>query len=86
MGGVLFDKSQATLVEYPSGLSGSYAIPAGVTTIDPDAMAFCINLTHVTIPASVTNIGLGAFQDSSELTSAIFLGKRSDDGSQRIFE
>src|SRR5271157_1971873 len=32
--GVLFDKSQTTLVEYPGGLAGSYTIPGSVTSIE----------------------------------------------------
>src|SRR5271169_3370866 len=35
--GVLFDKSQATLIEYPGGLGGSYTIPDSVTSIGEDA-------------------------------------------------
>ncbi len=33
MGGVLFDVSQTKLIECPSGLAGSYAIPNSVTNI-----------------------------------------------------
>jgi hypothetical protein len=33
VGGVLFDKSQTTLVEYPGGKGGSYTIPNSVTSI-----------------------------------------------------
>ena len=31
--GVLFNKSQTALIQYPAGINGSYAIPNGVTNI-----------------------------------------------------
>jgi hypothetical protein len=63
---VLFDKGQATLVEYPFGLGGSYTIPDSVTNIGHGAFELC-SLTSVTIPNSVTRIGDYAFY-SSRLT------------------
>jgi hypothetical protein len=67
--GVLFDKNETTLVEYPGGLAGGYTIPASVTGIGEDAFEKCQNLTSVKIPASVTNIGIGAFQNCSGLAT-----------------
>ena len=55
--GVLFDKNQFTLIEFPGGVGGSYTIPGSVTSIGSDAFVSCTNLTSVTIPGSVTNIG-----------------------------
>jgi hypothetical protein len=73
LNGVLFDKTQSTLVEFPSGLGGSYSIPEGVVKIGP--MAFdsvgeypfvsIPPLTNIVIPTSVTEIGAGAFQGVS---------------------
>jgi hypothetical protein len=64
MSGVLFDKSQATLIEYPVGLiSQSYTISNSVTKIEEFAFADCYSLTNVTIPGSVTSIGEAAFED-----------------------
>ena len=68
-GGVLFDKTQATLIEYPPGLSGSYVIPGGVTSIANDAFAACYFLSGVTIPNNVVNIGTEAFGFCFSLTS-----------------
>jgi hypothetical protein len=59
--GVLFDKSQTTLLQCPGGKVGSYTIPAGVTSIGDGAFFDCLGLTNVTIPAGVTNIGTNAF-------------------------
>ena len=74
LGGVLFDKSQATLIAYPGGLGGSYTIPGTVTSIGDEAFYGAASLTSVTNPASITNIGHEAFYDCTSLTSAYFLG------------
>lgn len=66
VGGVLFNKSLDTLVECPGHPNGygnwSYVIPAGVTTIDPQAFALT-PMTNVTVPDGVTEIGDFAFED-----------------------
>jgi hypothetical protein len=67
--GVLFDKSQTTLIQYPGGEVGSYSIPNSVTSIGAEAFANCINLTSVSIPNNVTSIGGFAFSDCSSLTN-----------------
>jgi hypothetical protein len=61
--GVLFDKGQTTLIQYPIGKTDNYySVPTGVTTIYNDAFLYCFNLASVTIPNSVTNIGDSAFE------------------------
>jgi hypothetical protein len=72
--GVLFDKSQATLIEYPQGKAGSYTIPNGVASIADSAFGSCGNLPSVTIPDTVTNIGNGAFADCTNLAGVYFQG------------
>jgi hypothetical protein len=67
--GVLFDKGQDTLVEYPSGLNGSYTIPANVTNLAPSAFEGCTSLTHVTVPASIASIGEYVFEYCYNMTS-----------------
>jgi hypothetical protein len=74
MNGVLFDKAQATLLEFPGGLGGSYTIPNSVTSIWFVAFYNCTSLTSVTIPASVTSIGVFAFEYDYRLTSIYFTG------------
>jgi hypothetical protein len=54
--GVLFDKPPTTLIQCPSGKTGVYSIPNGVTTIAEWAFAACDNLKSITIPNSVTSI------------------------------
>ena len=72
MDGVLFNKNQSTLIQYPNGKTGvSYSIPASVTTIETYAFYYCSGLTSITIPSSLTTIGSFAFYNCSSLTSII---------------
>jgi uncharacterized repeat protein (TIGR03803 family) len=62
VGGVLFDKSQTTLVEYPAGnVATSYSISNSVTSIGDGAFADCTNLSNVTLDTNVADIGNSAF-------------------------
>ena len=67
--GVLFNKKQTSLAEYPMGRLGSYTVPAGVTIIASYAFDSCTNLTGVTIPNTVTNIRPYGFVSCSSLSS-----------------
>ena len=59
--GILFDKNQDTLIEYPDGLAGSYTIPNSVTSVADNAFAGCVSLSGVVIPNNVTSLGDSAF-------------------------
>ncbi len=67
--GVLYDKAITTLIQCPSGKTGSLVIPGTVTIIGSNAVSSCRFLTSVTIPASVTTIGSYAFYSCSALAS-----------------
>ena len=67
--GVLFDKTQNTLIQYPCGRHGAYAIPGGVTCIGEGAFIYCSNLTYITIPNSVIDIKDYAFYECCNLNS-----------------
>jgi hypothetical protein len=79
--GVLFNKNQTTLIACPCTITGTYAIPGGVTNIESYAFFNCTSLTNVTIPASVTNIGDHAFYYSPNLASVFFSGDPPSIGS-----
>ena len=66
--GVLFDKGQFTLLQYPEGKAGSYAVPNSVTNLAEGAFSYCTGLTSVTIPNSLTTIGDYAFDGCTGLT------------------
>ena len=72
--GVLFDRNQTTLIEFPYAIGGSYTIPGSVTNIGYAAFNNCAGLTSVTIPRSVTNIVDYAFYSCTNLTSVYFQG------------
>jgi hypothetical protein len=65
--GVLFNKKQTTLVEFPNGLAGTYAVPGNVISIANEAFAGSLYLTNISIPAGTTNIGYNMFQLCSAL-------------------
>lgn len=70
LGGVLFDKRQTTLIQFPAGAgAGDYDIPDTVTNIGDYAFVNCTNLTSVTIPDSVTSIDTNAFLLCVSLTN-----------------
>ena len=71
--GVLFTKDLKTLLHYPLGYNfgGIYDIPYGVTRVGDYAFD-ASQLTSVTIPATVTSIGIWAFHQCS-MFSNVFL-------------
>ena len=82
--GVLFNKDQTILIQYPIGKTNTgYRIPDSVTDIGVHAFAYCDSLTGVTIPNSVTTIGRAAFSNCHSLTdvtipdSVITIGERA---------
>lgn len=61
--GVLFDKNQKTLLQFPGGVVGTYTIPDSVTSIGDFAFAHG-DLPNVVIPGNVSRIGIDAFYES----------------------
>jgi hypothetical protein len=66
--GVLFNKDQTTLIQYPANRSGeSCSIPDSVTSIGSGAFTYCKNLVSVEIPDSVTSVGEDVFYGCEKL-------------------
>lgn len=68
--GVLFNKSQTVLIQYPVAKPGSeYTIPVGVDEVGKQAFESCSSLTSVVLPTTVTRIGVAAFDGCRRLMS-----------------
>ena len=80
--GVLFDKNQTTLIQYPSGLGGSFAVPGTVTNIGAGAFGDAFGLTGIVIPNSVTSIGEQAFYSCERLADVTFGNRVASIGEQ----
>ena len=67
--GVLYDKTRSVLIQYPSGLPGSYVVPDTVADISDGAFGDAFGLTNVVISDGVANIGLEAFYSCINLSN-----------------
>ena len=67
--GVLYSKDMKTLIQYPCGKTGTFAIPDSVRTIEDGAFSNSSGLTGITIPNSVQSIGGCAFWGCKGLSS-----------------
>ena len=68
VGGVLFDRSQTTLIQFPAGEGGTYAIPNSVASIEDSAFVSS-RLTGVTFGTNITSIGARAFMSCGGLAT-----------------
>ena len=67
LNGVLFDKHQTDLIQYPSGLAGSYIVPGTATNIEGGAFGDSGGLVSVVIPDSVRSLGAQTFYSCQSL-------------------
>jgi len=67
--GVLFNKSQTTLIEYPSGRIGAYVMPNTVTNVGDYAFYYSENLTGISLSVKLTAIGSYAFNGCESLST-----------------
>jgi hypothetical protein len=82
--GVLFNQSQTTLLEYPDGLGGSYAIPASVLTIGATAFEYC-SVTNVTLSLGLVDIESNAFT-GCPLTSIVIPNSVTNIGDEAFYD
>lgn len=84
--GVLFNKNKTELIKYPIGNERtSYNIPAGVINFG-DVFSDCKNLVNITIPNSVTNIGVGAFWQCVNLASITITNSVTSIGNYAFYD
>ncbi|HEY5912101.1 MAG TPA: leucine-rich repeat domain-containing protein [Verrucomicrobiae bacterium] len=69
--GVVFNKNQTAIIQYPPGKAGSYTVPNTVTNIAAYAFAASQQLTNVIIGNSVTTLDDWAFFDCHGLTRVV---------------
>jgi hypothetical protein len=81
---VLFDKYQTDLIQYPSGLAGSYIVPSTATNIESGAFGDSAGLVSVVIPDSVRSLGVQTFYSCQNLVS-ISLGNGLTSIGQQAF-
>ena len=67
--GVLFDRSNLTIMYCPGKDRETYSIPEGIKNIAYSAFADCTDLKEINIPDSVAYIGNWAFSECSNLKS-----------------
>ena len=80
--GVLFSKDGKTLVRFPTGRSGSYAVPDGVVVIGEAAFERVRKLSAVTLSDSVTTLNKCAFNmcyalPSMDLNNVVTIGEKA---------
>ena len=78
--GVLYSADMKTVIRCDSEKSGSYTMPASVTTIRDNAFSGCEKLTEVKISESVTDIVYAAFADCTALASVTLPSKLNSIG------
>lgn len=72
--GVVFSEGGHTLVLYPSGRRGAYAVPAGTGKIGDGAFSGARGLTIVVLPVRIQEIGNSAFRGCDGLERIMFQG------------
>lgn len=71
--GVLYTKGRETIVYFPSGYTGNFTIDSATKRIGGGVFNGRENVTEITIPASVIEIGDSAFESCDNLTKVNFL-------------
>ena len=73
--GNLYDKAGKTFIQYAIAKTDEeFVVPDGVESIKLFAFRYSHSLKSITIPSSVTSIGVRAFDDCASLKNVYFLG------------
>ena len=72
--GVLFDADREKLIRYPNAGASEYAVPEGTKILTKLAFAGCTKLKTIHLPASITEIWLGAFMGCDSLKDIYYEG------------
>ena len=75
--GVLYNKEKTVLLYYPTAGEAEYKLPKTVTSIAKYAFYYTKGITKVVLPASVEEVGEGAFA-ASNLQKIYFKGDKPD--------
>ena len=65
--GILYDKSETSIVYVPKTIQGSITVPNTVTSIGSVAFSGCSMITNITLPDTITSIGNALFSGCSML-------------------
>ena len=84
--GVLFNKEQNTLLQYPAKKEDvAYVVPNKVTTIASVAFYGCANLKEITLSNNLTEIKDRTFSSCQELTKIVLPEKITSIGNQAFY-
>jgi hypothetical protein len=87
LNGVLFDKGQTLLIQYPPAKAATtYSIPASVVNIGTLAFDSCANLINITIPSGVVTIGNNAFNKCFSLAGITIPNTIASIGSSAFYD
>ena len=70
--GVLYSKNKETLLYYPDGMTGDFTVSAQTKRIGGGVFRNKANITKITIPISVIEIGENAFEGCTNLSEVVF--------------
>ena len=72
--GMLFDKDGRNLIRCPEAQNGVVVIPDNVFIIEDNAFNSCKEISSITLPKSIANVGWCAFEGCSSLSELVFNG------------
>lgn len=67
--GVLYNKAQTKLIQYPNGKKGAFTVPAKVTNISSSAFSKSTKLTSVNIPKGIYSLSTYTFSGCTSLAA-----------------